>query len=97
MKYTNLENLKELIKDHLHVEAYDLDSLSFYCRNTKFPSGIEIVERFKQELYYALTHEGAVTPGLYERWTGEDLDDQVEVQKRLQEIWDACFSNPKTP
>lgn len=75
MKNNSFETLKKVTKDYLNVDAYGLDDLSHWCKNTNVPSGISLRQQFQQELQYALPHEGTVTPELYERWTYEDLED----------------------
>lgn len=90
----NLPNdsaMQGLIEAYLNHDAYSPERLAKWIQGINTPSGISKVNDFKLQLQAALDTLGMVTPALYEKWTGEDMDDQDAVQQRLQEIWDACF------
>jgi len=85
-----LNSLIYLIKGHLDHDAYMLDELAEWVKEA-LSGGDSLAQNFQMELRAALDQQGMVTPALYKRWTGENLEDQESVQERLQEIWDACF------
>ena len=83
--------LEYLISGYLDHDAYLLEKLALWCRKASPDS--QLAMEFKQQLHSAIVHPGVVTTKVYEKWTGEDMESQSDVQERLQEIWDACFAD----
>lgn len=81
--------LEYLISGYLDHDAYLLEKLALWCKKASPAS--QLAMEFKQQLHVAINHPGVVTAKIYEKWTGEDMESQNDVQERLREIWDACF------
>ncbi len=78
-----------MISAYLDHDTYLLEKLALWCRNASPASQLAV--EFKQQLSAALEHPGLVNPQTYEKWTGEDMEAQGDVQERLKEIWNTCF------
>lgn len=84
--------LQAVISGFLNVEDYSLREMADWARREDLPQAAkEELLKFKTELAQALASSGTVTQKQFERWTHVDVESQVEVQERLQEVWEACF------
>lgn len=89
-----MKELKELLGACLDVNAYDLDSLVDWIRDSQ-NEGLAGPgkRRFRQELENAIAAPGSVSVMEYKKWTGQSFQNQEALQRHFQEIWDACFGD----
>lgn len=82
--------LQRTLSAYLFVENYSFDELVRWCQDAKSDS--VTVDEFKAALRCAVRKTINITPEVYERWTHDDsLETQEAVDKRLKELWNACF------
>jgi len=83
-----LSALKKIFEAYLDHDVDDLETLVAWCRR---PADSPQRMQFKQQLRTAIDRPGLLSPQTFESWTNVSMDDQPEMQKRLQTIWNECF------
>ena len=81
--------LADFLASYCNVNALSIDDLAYDLKNSIKP---KIAKDFKEQFSKAISH-GEITPGIYEKLTGEDFDSQGELDKWLNELWLILFND----
>lgn len=87
------EPLRHYLKTYCDVNAVEINELRKQIRNPKIP---ERANAFRKQLASTIVNK-SLNPEEYEALTGEDFDNQEELETWLRELWRLIFDDAPIP